>query len=102
VEAAALRAGIDQARAIDATAYRGRKPSYDRSALSSIIAALDSADPPSLGQLAKAFNISKQTAFRISKDRMGANGRVRCLGDMDDSVHVPEARGVSLLARKQK
>jgi putative DNA-invertase from lambdoid prophage Rac len=68
----AQRAGIDHARAIDATAYRGRKPSYDRDALDSIIAALDSADPPSLGQLAKAFNISKQTAFRISKDRMGA------------------------------
>jgi putative DNA-invertase from lambdoid prophage Rac len=68
----AQRAGIDHAKTTDATAYRGRKPSYDRASLDQIIAALDSPSPPSLGQVAKAFGISKQTAFRISKDRQGA------------------------------
>ena len=68
----AMHAGIAHAKATNAKAYLGRKPSYDRASLDRICAALDSPSPPSLGQLAKAFGISKQTAFRISKDRQAA------------------------------
>jgi len=68
----AQRAGIDYSRTAKPNAYLGRKPSYDRASLERICTTLDSPSPPSLGQLAKAFGVSKQTAFRISKDRQAS------------------------------
>ena len=66
----AQRAGIDHARRAKLepvngrpASYLGRKPSYDRAAFTRISALLDSPQPPSLGAIARAEGISKQTAF---------------------------------------
>jgi DNA invertase Pin-like site-specific DNA recombinase len=75
----AQRAGIDHKRRAQPSAYSGRpagylgrKPSYDRAAFARIRALLDSPQPPSLGAIARAEGISKQTAFRIKQDPIAA------------------------------
>ena len=76
----AQRAGIDHARRVNLESaggrpagYLGRKPSYDRAAFARIRALLNSPQPPSLGAIARAEGISKQTAFRIKQDPVAAD-----------------------------
>jgi putative DNA-invertase from lambdoid prophage Rac len=63
----AQRAGIDHKRQQSPSAYLGRKPSYTRQQLDRILSALSSAEPPSLGQLARAEGLSKQAVFRLKR-----------------------------------
>jgi putative DNA-invertase from lambdoid prophage Rac len=83
----AQRAGIDHARRVKLgpasgrpAGYLGRKPSYDRAAFTRIRALLDSSQPPSLGAIARAEGISKQTAFRIKQDPMAAEAALVAWG----------------------
>jgi putative DNA-invertase from lambdoid prophage Rac len=83
----AQRAGIDHARRVRLeiasgrpAGYLGRKPSYDRAAFTRIRALLDSGQPPSLGAIARAEGISKQTAFRIKQDPMAAEAALVAWG----------------------
>jgi putative DNA-invertase from lambdoid prophage Rac len=83
----AQRAGIDHARRVRLapasgrpTGYLGRKPSYDRAAFIRVRALLDSPRPPSLGAIARAEDISKQTAFRIKQDPMAAEAALVAWG----------------------
>jgi putative DNA-invertase from lambdoid prophage Rac len=83
----AQRAGIDHARRVKLESasgrpagYLGRKPSYDRAAFTRIRVLLDSPQPPSLGAIARAEGISKQTAFRIKQDPMAAEAALVAWG----------------------
>jgi putative DNA-invertase from lambdoid prophage Rac len=83
----AQRAGIDHARRAKLepangrpAPYLGRKPSYDRATFTRIRALLDSQQPPSLGAIARAEGISKQTAFRIKQDPMAAEAALIAWG----------------------
>jgi putative DNA-invertase from lambdoid prophage Rac len=60
--------------------YLGRKPSYDRAAFTRIRALLDGPQPPSLGVIAGAEGISKQTAFRIKQDPRAAEAALVAWG----------------------
>src|SRR5215467_7560628 len=68
----AQRAGIDHSRTVKASAYLGRKPSYDRATFNRIRLTLESASPPSLSVIAKAEGLSKQTVFRLKQDPQAA------------------------------
>jgi putative DNA-invertase from lambdoid prophage Rac len=83
----AQRAGIDHARRAKLkptssrpAGYLGRKPSYDRAAFTRIRGLLDSPQPPSLGAIARAEGISKQTAFRIKQDPAAAEAALVAWG----------------------
>jgi putative DNA-invertase from lambdoid prophage Rac len=83
----AQRAGIDHARRVKLESaggrpagYLGRKPSYDRAAFTRIRVLLDSPQAPSLGAIARAEGISKQTAFRIKQDPMAAEAALVAWG----------------------
>jgi putative DNA-invertase from lambdoid prophage Rac len=82
----AQRAGIDHAPRVRLeptssrpAGYLGRKPSYDRAAFIRVCALLDRPRPPSLGAVVRAV-ISKQTAFRIKQDPMGAEAALVAWG----------------------
>ena len=74
------RAVTDQLSARSSTRWCVRKPSYDRAALTRIRALLDSPHPPSLGAIARAEGVSKQTAFRIKQDPMAAEAALVAWG----------------------
>jgi putative DNA-invertase from lambdoid prophage Rac len=58
----------------------GRKPSYTRQQLDRILSALSSAEPPSLGQLARAEGLSKQAVFRLKQDPRAAEAALVAWG----------------------
>jgi putative DNA-invertase from lambdoid prophage Rac len=63
----AQRAGIEHAKATAAdTKYRGRKPSYTRRQLDSVLAMLG--QETSTSSIAKAVGLSRQTVLRIKAD----------------------------------
>ncbi len=64
----AQRAGIDHSRMVKRNAYLGRKPSYDRATFERITELLASSTPLSLGAIARAEGLTKQTVFRLKKD----------------------------------
>lgn len=66
----AQKAGIAAARATDAKAYRGRKPSYDRAMFETVIGLLDQGAGAS--SIAAATGVSRQAILRIRGDRSGA------------------------------
>ncbi|MGA0543623.1 recombinase family protein [Neotabrizicola sp. VNH66] len=70
---AAQRAGIDHAKAsADAdTRYPGRKPSYSRSQLDHVVAAL-AGPSPSVSTIARDSGLTRQTVLRIRDDLAGA------------------------------
>jgi len=53
-------------------AYLGRKPSYDRATFERITELLASSTPPSLGAIARAEGLTKQTVFRLKRDPLAA------------------------------
>jgi len=65
----AQRAGIEHARA-KTDRYRGRKPTYDRSALSTVRDMLAQGAGPSA--IAQATALTRQTVLRIKADPVGA------------------------------
>jgi putative DNA-invertase from lambdoid prophage Rac len=50
------------------SAYLGRKPSYDRDTFERITELLASSTPPSLGAIARAEGLTKQTVYRLKKE----------------------------------
>ncbi len=68
----AQRAGIDHSRMVKPNAYLGRKPSYDQATFDRITELLGSSTPPSLGAIARAEDLTKQTVFRLKKDPLAA------------------------------
>jgi DNA invertase Pin-like site-specific DNA recombinase len=77
----AQRAGIEHAKATAAdTKYRGRKPSYTRHQLDSVLAMLGK--ETSTSAIAKAIGLSRQTVLRIKADPAKAH-RVAVLWSND-------------------
>ena len=68
----AQRAGTDHKRRAQPNAYLGRKPSYDRATFTRVLAALNSAEAPSLLTIARAEGLSKQAVFRLKHDPQAA------------------------------
>ncbi len=68
----AQRVGIDHKRRAQPNAYLGRKPSYDRATFTRVLAALNSAEAPSLLTIARAEGLSKQAVFRLKHDPQAA------------------------------
>lgn len=65
----AQRAGIAHARE-RTDAYRGRKPSYTRAQLDTVVAMLDQGE--SISAIAQVTGLSRQTIYRIKDDRAEA------------------------------
>jgi putative DNA-invertase from lambdoid prophage Rac len=76
----AQRASIDHSRIVKASAYLGRKPSYDRATFDRIRLALDTASPRSLSVIAKAEGLSKQTVFRLKQEPQPALAALHAWG----------------------
>ncbi len=66
----AQRAGIDHARANEASKYRGRKPSYSREQFETVRDML--AQGTGIGPVAAATALTRQTVYRIRDDAAGA------------------------------
>lgn len=66
----AQRAGIEHAKAAEASPYRGRKPSYTREQLDAVRDALAQGAGPSI--IATQTGLSRQTVYRIKDDAAGA------------------------------
>jgi putative DNA-invertase from lambdoid prophage Rac len=76
----AQKAGIAHKRTTAPSAYLGRKPSYTRQQLDRILSALSSAEPPSLGRLARFEGLSKQAVFRLKQDPQAADAALVAWG----------------------
>jgi putative DNA-invertase from lambdoid prophage Rac len=76
----AQRAGIDHKRRAQPNAYLGRKPSYDRATFDRIAELLASSTPPSLGAIARAEGLTKQTVYRLKKDPQAASAALDSWG----------------------
>jgi putative DNA-invertase from lambdoid prophage Rac len=68
----AQRAGINHKRRVQPNGYLGRKPSYDRATFERITELLASCKPPTLGAIARAEGLTKQTVYRLKKDPQAA------------------------------
>jgi DNA invertase Pin-like site-specific DNA recombinase len=75
----AQRAGIAHAKANeDARAYKGRKPSYDRKEFESAQAML--VKSTSVGEVARATGLTRQTVYRIKDDPAAAEAALATWG----------------------
>jgi DNA invertase Pin-like site-specific DNA recombinase len=68
---AAQAAGIAHAKATDDKAFRGRKPSYTRDQLDSIVTALGNGSD-TVSAIARDHRVTRQTVLRIRDDRAAA------------------------------
>jgi len=75
----AQRAGIAHARGLDQTrAYKGRKPSYDRSNLEAVQTMLRNGAGAS--EIAKLTGLTRQTVLRIRADEQSADDALKAWG----------------------
>ncbi|OQP84693.1 recombinase [Rhizobium rhizosphaerae] len=75
----AQRAGIDHAREADRPGvYKGRKPSYSRTDLETVLAMLEKQAGTS--EIAKVTNLTRQTVLRIKADPRGADDALKAWG----------------------
>lgn len=73
----AQKAGIEHAKAIGGI-FKGRKPSYSREQLESVLAGLTNSE--SVGQIAKAIGLSRATVYRIQENPAKASVALECWG----------------------
>jgi DNA invertase Pin-like site-specific DNA recombinase len=76
---AAQRAGIEHAKAKDATAYLGRKPSYTRQQFARVRDMLEQ-DAVGIARIAKETGLSRQTVYRIKDDPASAEAALAAWG----------------------
>jgi DNA invertase Pin-like site-specific DNA recombinase len=74
---AAQRAGIEHAKA-KGEGYLGRKPSYTRDQLDTVLNMLDQS--ASTSHIAKTSGLSRQTVYRIKEDTAGAEAALGSWG----------------------
>lgn len=77
VKKEARKAGIEAAKAINGS-YLGRKPSYSRQELETVLEMLG--QPLAISQIAKATGLSRQTVYRIKEDPAGAEKALAAWG----------------------
>jgi putative DNA-invertase from lambdoid prophage Rac len=75
----AQRAGIERAKASEANAYRGRKPSYTRKQFDAARALL-AQERVTVGTVATETGLSRQTVYRIKDDPAGAEAALAAWG----------------------
>jgi putative DNA-invertase from lambdoid prophage Rac len=75
----AQRAGIDRAKASDASPYRGRKPSYTRKQFE-LARTLLGQERVNVGAIAEETGLSRQTVYRIKDDPTGAEAALAAWG----------------------
>jgi putative DNA-invertase from lambdoid prophage Rac len=75
----AQRAGIDRAKASDASPYRGRKPSYTRKQFE-LARTLLGQERVNVGAIAEETRLSRQTVYRIKDDPTGAEAALAAWG----------------------
>jgi putative DNA-invertase from lambdoid prophage Rac len=74
----AQRAGIAHAKANGERAYKGRKPSYSRKQFENAQAMLEKS--ASVGEIARAAGLTRQTVYRIKGDPVGAEAALTIWG----------------------
>lgn len=92
----ALRAGIAHAKANDSTAYRGRKPTFNREQLNTVLA-LAGQGAMNTSQIAKAVSLQRMAEARIKQTRLALSDS---LPRGSYRTHMPRHACVFALANK--